>query len=396
MRKDFGFDSHGTLSECFVCCFVLTAVSAAVIQSPAVGNDLSTGGNSQCKDCAVRKMLEDTASDEYRQARIEFIKQQILKKLRLKQPPNVKIPRSILPTIFAESDVLPENDDDDDDDRKHSGGRRVDDFYGTMKTAVMFPENGTHMCPFTGPYPANCFIFKLSPEVTSSRVSHAELWAFKLPDASLRKHSFVVSELSFDSESNLIRKQVVAFETSANESGWFRFNVTSHLTQWANHRNPFRALEIACETCDANTSSLVGIRDDKKPFIFVRTDPSRQIVTRERRHINCDPSISRCCRESFYVSFDEIGWNSWIVHPAGYSANYCRGSCVHDISTNKYHHTTVLQKVLLSSTQTPTPSLSLCCTPSRLSSISLIYLDSDGTMKQKSLPNMVVEACECA
>lgn len=398
MRKDFGFDSHGALSECFVCCFVLTAVSAAVVQPPTVANDLATGVRAPCKDCAVKKLLEDTTTDEYRQARIEFIKQQILKKLRLRQPPTVKIPRSILPTVLTDNDVLPDNDEDDDDDGRHSSrgrGRKQDQFYGTMKTAVIFPENGTHICPFTGPYPGNCFLFKLTSEITSQSVAHAELWAFKLPDTSPSNRSFVVSELSFDDDSNLLRKRVVAFETAANQSGWFRFDVTSHVTRWAGHRNSYRALEIACETCDPDTFSPVGINGDKQPFLVVRTDPST-LISREKRSINCDPSISQCCRESFYVSFREIGWDTWIIQPTGYYANFCRGLCTHDISANKYHHTTVLQRVLLSATQTPTPNLSLCCTPSRLSSISLIFIDEDQVLKQKSLPNMVVEECECA
>lgn len=62
------------------------------------------------------------------------------------------------------------------------------------------------------------------------------------------------------------------------------------------------------------------------------------------------------------------------------------GQC--DISHARYHHTTVLQKY---------PSVvNLCCSPREMSHISLIYIDEDGFVLQKNLPNMVVESCDCA
>lgn len=36
-----------------------------------------------------------------------------------------------------------------------------------------------------------------------------------------------------------------------------------------------------------------------------------------------------------------------------------------------------------------------CCSPTQLSPIQLLYVDSNNTITQKTLPNMVVEACGC-
>lgn len=420
---------HGTLSECVFCCVFLTAFSSAVVlNSPPVEYN-SVGGSrhhpatvytsSACDDCAARKLAEQDNSEEYRYARIELIKQQILKKLRLREPPNVRIPRSVLPSVLADKEVLLSQTGADDGGEKNS--RPQDDFYGTMQTAVIFPQNDSHECASRGPHPGSCFVFHLSAELTSRSVAHAELWVFKDLDpetsSSAVNHTFVVSELSVveSHRSNrhhphqpMLRKRVVAFESSSSKPEWLRFDLTNLVAQWAGRRNRPRGLEISCKTCGnlrnvapspSSSGTPIGSTGDKQPFLVVRTDPNASGSSRSRRSVDCNASMSRCCRESFYVSFKEIGWDSWIIQPAGYSANFCRGSCIHDISVNKYHHTTVLQRFLHSAAAAGinnTLKLSLCCTPSRLSSISLIFIDEDQVLKQKSLPNMVVEACECA
>lgn len=417
---------HGTISECVFCCVFLTAFSSAVVMdsSPtynAVGarhHPASVYTSSACDDCAARKLAEQANSAEYRYARIELIKQQILKKLRLKEPPNVRIPRSVLPSVLADKDLLPAPATPAADDERNS--RTREDFYGTMQTAVIFPQNDSNECVTRSPHLGSCFVFQLSNELTSRSVAHAELWVFKDLDPSSStsavNHTFVVSELS-QSDSHrsnrhhhrhqtMLTKSVVAFESSSPRPEWLRFDLTSLVERWARRRsNRPRVLEISCKTCGNLRNSLpsgtpVGSSGDKQPFLVVRTDPNAPSPhSRSRRSVDCSSSISRCCRESFYVSFKEIGWDSWIIQPAGYSANFCRGSCIHDISVNKYHHTTVLQRFLHSAAAgavNDTLKLSLCCTPSRLSSISLIFIDEDQVLKQKSLPNMVVEACECA
>lgn len=415
-RHDNFVPCHGTLSECVFCCVFLTAFSSAVVMnSPPAGNEVGSRHqpaaiytSSACDDCAARKLAEQANSAEYRYARIELIKQQILKKLRLKEPPNVRIPRSVLPSVLADKEVLLSKTGTGADDEDERNSRPREDFYGTMETAVIFPQNDSHECTSRGPHPGSCFVFHLNNELSSRSVGQAELWVFKDLDPSAASsgvnHTFAVSELSVDSHrSNRHRhKRVVAFESSSPRPGWFRFDLTQLVSQWAGRRNRPRGLEISCKTCRASSASAapIGSSGDKQPFLVVRTDPNAPAPSsRSRRSVDCNGSISRCCRESFYVSFKEIGWDSWIIQPTGYSANFCRGTCIHDISVNKYHHTTVLQRFLQSAAgngANDTLKLSLCCTPSRLSSISLIFIDGDQVLKQKSLPNMVVEACECA
>ncbi|KAG9509445.1 Inhibin beta A chain, partial [Fragariocoptes setiger] len=115
-----------------------------------------------------------------------------------------------------------------------------------------------------------------------------------------------------------------------------------------------------------------------------------ETVKRSRRSLDCsankDDSTKTCCKETFYVNFTEIGWNKWIVHPPGYYANYCHGQC--DLSNSRYYHSSILSKF--------SNVISLCCSPRKMSHLSLLYVDQENRVHQKIMPDMVVESCDCA
>ncbi|XP_074604373.1 growth/differentiation factor 8-like [Brevipalpus obovatus] len=135
---------------------------------------------------------------------------------------------------------------------------------------------------------------------------------------------------------------------------------------------------------------LVVIDTDQRKLhsSFLSVEFDYMSAPRKKRRIDCDAAgnTSTCCRESFYVNFTQIGWDNWIVSPSGYFANYCKGKC--DISSARYHHTTVVHKF--------SSIINLCCSPREMSNITLIYMDERGNIMQKTLPNMVVDSCDCA
>lgn len=110
---------------------------------------------------------------------------------------------------------------------------------------------------------------------------------------------------------------------------------------------------------------------------------------RYKRSLTCDQVKSNkdaCCLENFYVNFTAIGWDKWILYPAGYHANYCRGQC--DLSHARYYHSTLLSKY--------SNIISLCCSPKQMAPLRLLYIDEENKVHQKSIPDMVVESCDCA
>lgn len=110
---------------------------------------------------------------------------------------------------------------------------------------------------------------------------------------------------------------------------------------------------------------------------------------RHKRSLACNQVKSNkdaCCLETFYVNFTDIGWDKWIIYPPGYNANYCRGQC--DLSHSRYYHSTLLSKF--------SNVIGLCCSPKQMASLRLLYIDENNKVHQKSMPDMIVESCDCA
>lgn len=129
------------------------------------------------------------------------------------------------------------------------------------------------------------------------------------------------------------------------------------------------------------------------PFVVITT--RTKLRKRSRRHAyNCEDGIRQCCKQSLYVDFEELGWNDWIIFPKGYTANYCMGECVQLRTPDvlAYFHSHVLEEYRV---KNPYASITPCCAPTKLSSISLIYFDQGGHIIKADLPKMVVDECGC-
>jgi len=102
----------------------------------------------------------------------------------------------------------------------------------------------------------------------------------------------------------------------------------------------------------------------------------------------------RCRRWPLYVDFGEVGWNDWIVAPAGYQAFYCAGECPYYMPDylNATNHAVVQALVnSVNPSLVPRP----CCVPTYMRPISMLYVDGEDKVVIKNYQNMVVEACGC-
>ncbi|KAK2825860.1 hypothetical protein Q5P01_020074 [Channa striata] len=91
----------------------------------------------------------------------------------------------------------------------------------------------------------------------------------------------------------------------------------------------------------------------------------------------------RCNRKSLHVNFKDLGWDDWIIAPLDYEAHYCDGPTNH----------AVIQTLINS--MDPGTSPPSCCVPSKLSPISILYIDSGNNVVYKQYEDMVVESCGC-
>ncbi|CAL7937301.1 unnamed protein product [Xylocopa violacea] len=364
---------------------------------PATSSSQAPVLDEDCAGCTQNKISLLATDPILTELRVEYVKQQILKKLRLSRPPEISMPLSTLPKPLINGRVLELRPGSPLEPEKSA-----DSFYGKTDQIVVFPNEGiadsNHL---TGFNPAACFIFYLPNEMQFVDVTSAQLWFYKEYDENDDlNQTFVLSELDhWDLDENFEKNTIMAiFETDIGE-GWVKADVSFTLKKWVQELRLNHTIQIACSTCSIDRDTApVSIEQTLKPFLVMHTSPLPQ-KNRPKRNSNCLPEMKECCRDELYINFEDIGWSDWILHPSGYHAYFCRGSCSSaaslTISGSPYNN--VIRRLLTKNGNTihRRSEIVPCCSPTQLSAIQLLYVDSNNTITQKTLPNMVVEACGC-
>ncbi|XP_075071384.1 growth/differentiation factor 10 [Mixophyes fleayi] len=102
-----------------------------------------------------------------------------------------------------------------------------------------------------------------------------------------------------------------------------------------------------------------------------------------------------CSRRYLKVDFADIGWSEWIISPKSFDAYYCFGVCEFPMPkvVRPSNHATIqsIVKAVGIIPGVPEP----CCTPDKMSSLSVLFLDESRNVVLKVYPNMSVESCTC-
>ncbi|GIY71066.1 hypothetical protein CDAR_248241 [Caerostris darwini] len=173
---------------------------------------------------------------------------------------------------------------------------------------------------------------------------------------------------------------------------WVVFDVKKTLTHWLKH--PSENHGFVLHATGGDISDLLamseGSTDTKKPFIETKVEKPKHRRTKRMIGLNCEENAEevRCCRYPLTVDFEEFGWD-WIIAPKRYEANYCSGECPY-VFLQKYPHTHLVQQA------NPQGSAGPCCAPRKMSSISMLYFDSEFNIIYGMLPGMVVDRCGCS
>ncbi|XP_030637586.1 inhibin alpha chain [Chanos chanos] len=153
-------------------------------------------------------------------------------------------------------------------------------------------------------------------------------------------------------------------------------------------------LQVRCPACSCHRQE-----EDKTPFLHLHTRPRVSDRSRRAPTVPWSPvaieklqrpwaggaeaaegESSDCRREQIEISFQELGWDNWIIHPKVFSFHYCHGNC-----SSPERTTTLL-------------GISQCCAPVPESMKSLRFTTtSDGgfSFKYETLPNIIPEECNC-
>ncbi|KAG7235628.1 hypothetical protein INR49_002390 [Caranx melampygus] len=125
-------------------------------------------------------------------------------------------------------------------------------------------------------------------------------------------------------------------------------------------------------------------RGGKKPLQQPQSLPQHQ-ATKAR---------PRCNRKHLHVNFKEMGWDDWIIAPLEYNAYHCDGACDFPIRSHLEPTNHAIIQTLINSMD-PESAPPTCCVPTRLTPISILYIDSSNNVVYKQYEDMVVEACGC-
>ncbi|KAM4637064.1 growth/differentiation factor 10 [Discoglossus pictus] len=102
-----------------------------------------------------------------------------------------------------------------------------------------------------------------------------------------------------------------------------------------------------------------------------------------------------CSRRYLKVDFADIGWSEWIISPKSFDAYYCSGACEFPMPkvVRPSNHATIqsIVKAVGIIPGVPEP----CCTPDRMNSLTVLFLDESRNVVLKVYPNMSVESCSC-
>ncbi|XP_061586420.1 bone morphogenetic protein 10 [Cololabis saira] len=179
--------------------------------------------------------------------------------------------------------------------------------------------------------------------------------------------------------------------------------------QSSDHRDDRRDLNemIDHETSDTVLRNDVGLGLDglwgelgsdseegepnEEDLIQMRSNLIYDTASRIRRNAKGN----HCKKQSLYVEFKDIGWDSWILAPTGYDAFECTGACSYPLTKHvtPTKHAIVQTLVNINS---PQKAARVCCVPTKLEPISLLYLDDTGVVTYKyKYDGMVVAECGC-
>ena len=287
------------------------------------------------------------------------------------------------------------------------------------------------------------YYFDLATSVAYEDILASELHLFRKPRLmfnsarqkymKIKIYQIVIPKKTY----HLVDSRLVGFE----ESGWIVFNISNLVKVWKQVIGSNNGILVHCETESGIKLSIkdAGIVDFKGPpnqipFLvsYFKTPKVDDILVeqvqknddphkRSRRRARSVPSLLQtylgrknqrqqglissgtrfkrnnndiCRRHGLYVSFNDLGWEDWIIAPEGYFAYYCHGDCPFPLGAhmNATNHAIVQTLVhMMAHATIPQP----CCAPVQLTAITVLFLDDQNNVVLKKYQNMVVKTCGC-
>uniref|UniRef100_A0A8C5QW13 Inhibin alpha chain n=1 Tax=Leptobrachium leishanense TaxID=445787 RepID=A0A8C5QW13_9ANUR len=146
------------------------------------------------------------------------------------------------------------------------------------------------------------------------------------------------------------------------------------------------AMLVHCPTCPCTNEP------EYTPFLMYSTRPTHR---NRRSKVPWSPSAleilqrpatsgigsTHCHRSSLNISFEELGWDQWIVHPGSFQFHYCHGTCSPNHGLSQALH------------------WGHCCAalPSTMKSLWVTTTTDGGfSYRYETVPNLLTQDCACS
>ncbi|KAG5275269.1 hypothetical protein AALO_G00145530 [Alosa alosa] len=367
--------------QCGMYSVMITFLLLGAFAIEGLGAAATAGATPGCASCALSMM--EKGSEE--KLLIEIAKQQILKKLHLKERPNITstVPRAALMTALRKLHAGRVRPDGTLELEANTHSR--DQAYEIVSFADM--DNG-------GGQPVMSFQF-VQEQGHSVQVLQSNLWLYvKSADVGQMTARLFLSGQAGGSNRTLLLQKTL--EVQASTPNWHTFPVTRTLQTFLDGGQRRLRLEVHCEDDGRN---LCGSHDTAhQPFLVaqvrLREDESKHALT--KRSLSCGEDVSVCCKKDFYIKFRDIQWQDWIIAPEGYHMNYCMGQCPQHLAGSpgiaSSFHATVFSQLKANGIHT---AVSSCCVPIQRRPLSMVYFNSQHSIVKTDVPDMIVESCGC-
>lgn len=188
------------------------------------------------------------------------------------------------------------------------------------------------------------------------------------------------------------------------ESGWETFDIATAVQTWLDRPDSDGNLkfELASSLRPTELYQILHVSRlrkrslrEREPRLNVKTS-ERSILGRAKRDAHTGDCVKgdgekQCCRFSVEINFKEIDWQNWVIAPESFKAYYCQGECGHTRMANDW---AMIKRVIHLKDPEKMP-VDVCCTPNKLSDLSLLHYTEEGQLELTDKKDVVVQDCRC-